>query len=192
MASGTNVGETENKVTLFFRNCWKYLTPLIVGIVVGLLINLPKCSGTPESKIEYIPVHDTIKIYKDSIVYKTKPVNIYHIDTFYVKESGDTIKLDSIPITEYQYKDTVKTDSTSTEIMVNFHGFNAGIDSINLVHNYFNTKETIVIPPKKIGLTWTVGVGVGFGGHMNINSGTFGYGPEVGIYGVVGLGGIIK
>ena len=42
------------------------------------------------------------------------------------------------------------------------------------------------------GITWTVGVGAGLGGHMNINNGTFGYGPEVGIYGVVGIGGIIK
>ena len=177
----------------FFKTeIWKYLIPLATGFVIGILINLPSCRKQPESKIEYIPVHDTVTITKDSIVYKTKPVNVYLTDTFYVKESGDTVILDSLPITEYQYKDTIKTDSTSAEIMVNFHGFNAGIDSIGLIYNYYNKKETIVLPPKKIGLTWTVGVGVGFGGHANINGGTFGYGPEVGIYGVIGIGGIIK
>ena len=176
----------------FFSNIWKYLIPLVIGFVIGILINIPACQKQPESKIEYIPVHDTIKVYKDSIVYKTKPVNVYLVDTFYVKVSGDTVKLDSLPVTEYQYKDTIKTDSTSTEIMVNFHGFNAGIDSIGLVHNYFNTKETIVLPPKRIGLVWFVGVYGGYGLHGNMGQGTFGHGPEVGIGVGLGLGGIIN
>lgn len=163
----------------------------ILGIVIGILINIPSCTK-PEPNIKYIPVHDTITITKDSIVYKTKSVKEYVIDTFYVKESGDTIQLDSLPITEYRYQNTIKTDSTSTEITVNYHGFNAGIDSINLVHNYYQKQTTIVKEPKKVGIVWFVGAYAGYGVHGSINTGTFGHGPEVGIGVGIGIGNRIK
>lgn len=177
----------------FFKEAWKYLVPLIIGIVIGILTHLPSCDKQPKVKIEYIPVHDTIEIPKDSIIYKTKPVNVYLVDTFYVKASGDTVKLDSLPITEYQYKDTIKTDTTSTEIMVNYHGFNAGIDSISLIHNYFE-KQTTIIKEKKIGIVWYIGIGAGFGGQLGIKNNVvdFNYGPQVGIHGGIGIGGRIK
>lgn len=175
----------------FKKEIWKYLVSLIVGLGIGILINIPSCSKQPETIVEYIPVYDTITITKDSIVYKTKPVNVYLIDTFYVKESGDTVKLDSIPITEYQYKDTIKTDTTSTEIMVNFHGFNAGIDSINLVHNYFE-KQTTIIKEKKVGWVWFLGVSGGYGVIYNVNSNTFGHGPNLSVSCGIGIGGTIK
>lgn len=174
------------------KDVWKYIVPLLIGIVIGILINIPSCQKHPEPKIIYKEVHDTVTIDSVRIKWKTKLVEVYRIDTFYVKESGDTVKLDSIPITEYQYKDTIKTDSTSTEMVIYYSGFNASLDSIWLKHNYFEKETTIVKEPKKVGLVWAVGVGVGFGGHANINSGTFGYGPQIGIYGIVGLGGRMK
>ena len=176
----------------FLNDLWKYIIPLIIGIIIGILINIPSCSKQPEPKIEYKEVHDTITIDSVRIQWKTKPVEVYLIDTFYVKESGETVKLDSFPIEKKVYKDTVINDSTSTEIQVNFHGFNADIDSIWLKHNYFEKETTIVKEPKKIGLVWAIGVGVGFGGNKNINGGTFGYGPQIGIYGIIGLGKRIK
>lgn len=174
-----------------FKKYWNTILSCIIGIVIGILLNIPTCNKI-ESKTEYIPVHDTVTITKDSIIYKTKPVNVYLIDTFYVKESGDTVQLDSIPITEYKYQDTIKTDSTSTEITVDYYGFNAGINNINLLHSYFEKQTTIVKEPKKVGAVWAIGIGVGIGGHANINTGTFGYGPEIGLYGIVGIGGRIK
>ena len=90
------------------------------------------------------------------------------------------------------YKDTVINDSISTEMAIYYSGFNASLDSIWLKHNYFEKETTIVKEPKKIGLVWAIGVGVGFGGNVNINGGTFGYGPQIGIYGIVGLGERIK
>ena len=177
----------------FFKTeIWKYLTPLIIGFIVGILINIPSCKKV-DPEIKYIPVHDTVTIKKDSIIYKTKPVEVYFRDTFYIKESGDTVKLDSIPITQYKYQDTISTDSTSTEIMINFHGFDAEIDSINLVHNYFNKQEIIVKEPKKVGLVWFVGFYGGYGGHGNINAEPhFDHGPEIGVGAGIGIGGIIK
>ena len=174
------------------KKYYKYILVLLAGFIIGIMINLPSCSQQPESKIIEVPVHDTITIKKDSIVYKTKPVEVYIIDTFYIDKTGDTIQVLDMPITKSIYKDTIKSDSTSTEIEVNFHGFNAGIDSISLVHNYYNQKEIIIQQPKKIGLVWFVGAGVGYGIHGSINTGTFGHGPEIGITAGIGIGGIIK
>ena len=175
----------------FLKNIWKYILPLIIGVIMGVMVNIPSCKKM-DPEIKYIPVHDTITIKKDSIVYKTKPVNVYLIDTFYVKESGDTVQLDNLPITEYQYKDTIKTDSTSTEIMVNYHGFNAGVDSISLVHNYFQKEITIVKPSRKVGLVWAIGPSIGYSTTINPTNRQFNHGISGGITVTLGIGGIIK
>ena len=176
----------------FFKKAYKYIIALIIGFTVGILINIPSCQKQPDPEIIKVPVHDTITIQKDSIIYKTKHVKEYVIDTFYINKSGDSIELKDLPITESIYKDTIKTDSTSTEIEINFHGFNAGIDNISLIHNYNYEKEIIVKPQKKVGLVWFVGPGVGYGVHGSINTGTFGHGPEMGLVVGFGFGGIIK
>ena len=176
----------------FLKKTYKYIIALVVGFTIGILINLPSCQKQPEPEIIKVPVHDTITIQKDSIVYKTKIVDTYRIDTFYITKDGDSVQVVDIPITNSVYKDTIKSDSTSTEIEVNFHGFNAGIDSISLVHNYNYEKEIIVKPPKKVGLIWFVGPGVGYGVHGSVNTGTFGHGPEIGLVVGLGFGGIIK
>ena len=175
-----------------YKNILKYISSVIIGIIIGILINIPSCQKESGSEVIYKEVHDTVTIDSVRIQWKTKPVEVYLIDTFYVKESGDTVKLDSLPIEKKVYKDTIINDSTSTEIQVNFHGFDAGIDSIWLRHNYFEKETTIVKQPKKVGLVWAIGLGAGFGGHASINGETFGYGPQIGIYGVVGIGNRIK
>jgi hypothetical protein len=92
-------------------------------------------------------------------------------------KDGDTVKVPDIPITKKVYEDTISTDSTSTEIKIQYSGFNASIDEIWLRHNYYNSKEIIVKEPKKVGLVWYVGLGVGYGVHGSMNTGTFGHGP---------------
>lgn len=174
------------------KDTWKYLISLIIGVGIGILINIPSCQKQPEPEIVYKEKHDTITITKDSIIYKTRPVKEYVIDTFYVKESGDTVKLDSIPITEKIYEDTIKTDSTSTEIKIEYSGFNAEINSIWLKHNYFEKQETIVQPPKKVGWVWFIGIGAGVDAHVDIPTKTLGWGPAVGLVGGIGIGGTIK
>lgn len=175
----------------FLKDIWKYIIPLVIGIILGILINLPSCQKQPETIIEYKEVHDTVIIDSIRIQWKTKPVNVYLIDTFYVKESGDTIKLDSLPVTEYQYKDTIKTDTTSTEMVIYYSGFNASLDSIWLKHNYFE-KQTTIIKEKKIGLVWYIGIDAGFGGHIDIPAKQIGWGPQFGIHVGVGIGGKIR
>lgn len=176
----------------FLNDLWKYIIPLIIGIIIGILINIPSCSKQPEPKIEYKEVHDTVTIDSIRIQWKTKPVEVYLTDTFYVKESGDTVKLDSLPIEKKVYKDTVINDSTSTEIQVNFHGFNAGIDSIWLKHNYFEKETTIVKEPKKVGLVWAIGPSLGYSATINPVNGQLNHGISGGVTVVLGIGGIIK
>lgn len=176
----------------FLKQVWKYLLPLIIGLIIGIAINIPSCNKQPDVIVEYVEKHDTITVTKDRIVEKTKIKYVDRIDTFYVTKAGDTIQTPEIPIEHKEYKDTIQNDSTSTEINIKFHGFNADIDSVGIIHNYFEKETTIIKQPKKVGLVWAIGLGAGFGGHTSINGGTFGYGPQIGIYGVVGLGGRIK
>lgn len=174
------------------KNIWKYIIALIVGFGLGILINIPSCQKQPDSEIQYIEKHDTVTITKDSIVYKTKIKEVHYIDSFYVKESGDTVKLDSIPMECKLYEDTIKTDSTSTEIKIEYSGFNAEIENIWLNHNYFEKQETIVRPPKKVGWVWFIGVAGGVSGHVDIPTKTVGWGPSAGFVAGVGIGGTIE
>lgn len=174
------------------KDVWKYIIPFIVGIVLGILINVPSCQKVSEPEIIYKEVRDTITIEKERIKWKTKPVEVLKIDTFYIDKTGDTIDLKDLPIEKKTYKDTIKTDSTSTEIQINYSGFNSNIDSIWLKHTYLQKETTIIKQPKKVGFGWYVGVGAGFGGHANVNTGTFGYGPEISLQVGIGLTGRFK
>jgi len=176
----------------FLKQAWKYLLPLIIGLMIGIAINIPSCNKQPDVIVEYVEKHDTIAITKERIVEKTKIKYVNRIDTFYVTKTGDTIQTPEIPIEYKEYKDTIQNDSTSTEINIKFHGFNADIDSVGILYNYFEKQETIIKEPKKVGFVWAIGFGAGFGGHANVNTGTFGYGPEAGFYAVIGIGGKIK
>lgn len=175
----------------FLKQAWKYLLPLIIGLMIGIAINIPSCNKQPDVIVEYVEKHDTITITKERIVEKTKIKYVDRIDTFYVTKTGDTIQTPEIPIEYKEYKDTIQNDSVSTAIDVKFHGFNADIDSIGIVHNYFEKQETI-IKKKKVGIVWYIGIDLGAGGHIDIPTKTFGWGPQAGIHAGVGIGGIIK
>ena len=188
----------------FLKQSWKYIIPLVIGFIIGVIINIPACNK-PETKIEYIPVHDTITLTHDSIIYKTKIIKTVHRDTFYISDNNDTVIVPDIPIEYKEYKDTIKTDSTSAEVMIRYHGFASDIDSVGFIYNYYNKKETIVLPPKKVGIVWYVGLDVGIGGHVSIpprhsyndvpqtdQAFQIGWGPQIGIHCGIGIGGIIK
>ena len=176
----------------FLKNTWKYLFLLIIGIIIGVCINIPSCSNTPKPEVVYIEKWDTIKIDSVRIKWRERPVEIYKIDTFYIKQPGDTVKILDLPITKKVYEDTIKTDSTSTEIKINYSGFNASVDNIYLKHNYYSSQKTIIKEPKKVGVVWFVGIYAGYGVHGSMNTGTFGHGPEIGIGVGLGLGNRIK
>lgn len=176
----------------FLKKNYKYFVGVILGFIIGILINIPSCQKQPEPQIIKVPVHDTITIDSIQIKWKEKPIEVLRIDTFYMTKDGDTVKVPDIPIIKKVYEDTISTDSTSTEIKIQYSGFNASIDEIWLRHNYYNSKEIIVKEPKKVGLVWYVGLGAGYGVHGSMNTGTFGHGPQVGITVGLGIGGIIK
>lgn len=129
------------------QKIWKPLVGLLIGIFIGLAINLPSCNKQDPPKTIKVPVHDTVTIDSIQIKWKEKPVEVLRIDTFYTTKDGDTIKTPEIPIIKKVYEDTISTDSTSTEIKIQYSGFNASINGIELRHNYFN--KTQIIPEKK-------------------------------------------
>lgn len=130
------------------KKIWKPIATLLVGIFIGLMINLPNCSGSIPPEVIKVPVHDTITITDTiRIKEKTKPQYIKTVDTFYITEKADTVYLNDFPITYKSYKDTIKTDSTSTEINIDYHGFSSDIDKVSLIHNYYN--KTQMVPEKK-------------------------------------------
>lgn len=107
------------------------------------MINVPNCSSTSKPQIIKVPVRDTILVDSIQIKEKTKIVYKTAVDTFYIKEKGDTVYLNDLPVEHKTYKDTIKTDSTSTEINIDYHGFSSGIDRVSLIHNYYNTTHIV-------------------------------------------------
>lgn len=162
------------------------ITCIIIGICIGLLIQLPSCN---KSTTEYVsvPVHDTITITQTAIKEKTVVKYTSVLDTFYI-QNRDTIFIE-LPIEHKSYNDTIKSDSTSTEIRIDYSGFNAEIDSVYLKHNYFYQQETIIKKPRKFGLDVVVGPYVGYG--VNFNQGIHS-GVEVGVGVSLGFGWRIK
>ena len=128
------------------QKIWKYILTLIIGIFIGLIINIPYKPIDPI--IEYIEVHDTISIPTERIVEHTKVK--YVTDTTFIVDSievkGDTIYV-TVPQEYKIYSDTIETDSTSTEIKIEHHGIESQIDKVYLNHTYYN-KNTI-IPQKQ-------------------------------------------
>ena len=64
------------------------------------------------------------------------------VDTFLVTVPGDTVYID-IPIDYKEYRDTIKTDSTSVDLKINYHGWNSDIDSIRLNYTFSSEREVI-------------------------------------------------
>lgn len=176
----------------FLKQVWKYLLPLIIGLIIGIAINIPSCNKQPDVIVEYVEKHDTITVTKDRIVEKTKIKYVDRIDTFYVTKAGDTIQIPDLPITKKIYEDTIKTDSTSTEIKINYSGYNAEIDNVWLKHNYYNQKEVIIKEPKRVGFVWCVGPSGGYSITVNPYNGQLNHGFSAGLTVTIGIGGTIK
>jgi len=179
------------------------------GFIISFLFNIFLCiclmfnckGSEPKTVVKYVPVHDTVTVTKERIIEKTRTLykrdtlvrvdSIYFLnnDTQSTPQDGTYVQL---PIEYNQYSDTIKTDSTSTAIKVDYHGYAAGIDNIYLDHQYNNKITTIYKEPKKVGIVWYLGFSAGYGVQGNVNTGTFGHGPQVGVHAGIGIGGKIK
>ena len=166
------------------------LFSIIINIILCLCL-MGNCKRRdPIIDPKYIPVHDTITITQERIIEKTKIKYVNLTDTFYINKN-DTVFV-QVPIEYKQYSDTINNDSTEAQLQVFYHGAFAELDSVDLKYRYNKEVQTITIPPKKWNMVVSFGPYVGFGIHGNIQQGTFGYGPEIGVGVQVGIGRTIQ
>ena len=163
-----------------------FILVLFIALIGGICVShLSGNSPLPAVKV------DTVTLYVDSvrIVEHTKVKYVKQIDTFYVKQSADTIRdtvwLADLPISYKTYNDTITKDSVKSLVTINYHGFAAGIDDISLFHNVTH-KCTIVNQRKKFGWNISAGPYIGFGTDFR------GVGPSVGVGVQIGWGYRIK
>ena len=163
----------------------------IIGIL--LLVSLI-CNGLQfyclkhQSVPEWVYLHDTVTITKDSIITKTKYKTIF--DTITEIHYKDTVIHDTvrIPIEHKVSEFELKKDSLTIREKIYHHGFKSEIDSVEFSYDWqykFQPKKQ-----RKWGITWSIGPYIGYG--INFNNGQYYFSPEVGIGGSIGIGGIIK
>jgi len=163
---------------------------LIGGFIAGLC--LKGCSKTPDPKPviiqDSILVHDTAYIIKH-----TTPKEVVRVDTCWLPavdssqhnvDSTSMVQVE-VPITAYEYHDTIKTDSSSIEMGVYFSGYKAKIDSTSLKY-HFEVQPQIV--EKESGWGWSVTVGPYVGYGITISNGQVLAGPEIGLGVQLGIG----
>lgn len=147
----------------------KYASCIIIGFIIGILVNIPSCQKQSDIQIKYIEKTDTVVKTEVEIQEKTKIKYINKIDTFYIVQNVDSNKTDTVylkdlPIEHKQYNDTVLLqDSAQVKVDIKYSGFNASIDSLNLELQSYNQIQTITKPAKKFGWDITVGPSVGYG-----------------------------
>lgn len=167
----------------------------VLNWIIGILLLLSLiCNGLQfyclkhKSVPEYVYLHDTVTITKDSIITKTKYKTVF--DTIVEIQYKDTVIHDTvrIPIEHNQSDFSIKKDSLTINETIWHSGFHSTIDSIVLDYtwNYEITKPK----SKRIGLVWCIGPYIGYG--INFNNGQYYFSPEVGVGGSIGIGGIIK
>lgn len=170
------------RLLVYLKKHYKYLIFLGIGIIIGILINIPSCKKQ-EPKIIPVTIHDTIVVEKERIKENTKTKYITKLDTFYIIKT-DTIYIKDLPIEHKEYQDTIVTDSSKTTIDIQYHGFNADIDSLNIINTFIRKDQVYYTPPKRFGLDITIGPSIGWnwyaGGPIN-GSPTIGINCTLGI-----------
>ena len=157
---------------------------LVMFFICGLQFYRLRNQTSPEC----IYSHDTIVLYKDSIVEKIKYITTF--DTIVKLQYKDSIIYDTIyiPVEHKTSEFTLKKDSLIINEKIHHSGYKTSIDSIEF--NY-ELKYTIKNEkPKRFGIVWNVGPYLGYG--INFNNGKYYFSPEVGIGVSIGIGGIIK
>ena len=180
---------------------WKKALFIILSILLlvslifnGILVYKLKQQSAP-AVIEIVK-NDTVTITKDSIITQYKYQTHYDtvFTTIYVDSSSlDTIKKEDtlhIPIDYKQASFKTSKDSIDIEADIQYHGFQAEIDTVEFRYNFHYTQEIPKPKQKKIGLVWNIGPYVGYG--INFNNGQYYFSPEVGVGVSIGIGGIIK
>lgn len=184
----------------------------VVCFVAGTIIGagLRSCSVKPGSTTpEQVPpvvIHDTI-LLKDSsrLASHTKPKEVVRHDTIWLTKdtikdaTKDTTKETTnsdadfalVPITQHEYRDTFQTDSSRIELGVQFSGYDAKIDNVDLQYR-FNVQPRTIVKKKGWGQFIGIGLGVGYGASFVANPSRVGAtiyaAPEIGLHLVYGWG----
>ena len=171
---------------------------LVAGIVLGA--GFRSCSSKPtEPALRPEVIHDTVTVHDTLRIKKhTKPKEVLRHDTIWLPDATskttssttkDTTSKDVdytlVPITQYEYRDTFKTDSSRIELSVEFSGYDARIDNVNLNYSFSVQPRTIV---KKNGWGQFIGVGIGVGYGASVVGQTVYAAPEIGLHITYGWG----
>ena len=169
-----------------FKYLFKFIVVIFIFVLlVSLLGGVVNYCTMPES--EQITRVDTVRIYIDSvrIEEKTQLKYINKIDTFYIQSPSDTIRdtvwLKELPIEYKQFTDTIVNDSMKSIVNLNYHGFNAGVDNLQLyTETVYKCKQPKQL--KKFGWNLSVGPYIGYGTDFRT------MGPSAGISVQLGWG----
>lgn len=166
------------------------LKSILIGFICLLLGFLLGCGGfyyyNQKQAPKEIILRDTIQT--ERLVEKTKYIQLLRVDTIRdtITVAGkDTIIGFEIPIQQYAYKDTIKTDSTTAILDIDFSGYNAQLDEIKL--DYIYTPKYAAKSKKKPILGQSVVVGIQAGYGLGIST-TPRFEPYIGIGVTYGFG----
>lgn len=158
---------------------WKYLLPLVAGIFLGLMINVPSCRKVkPTVKIEYVKgetVHDTCYISVPKINYLKDPITdsdlVDYIQSHPEKFGKDTVTIeisDSLLRKDYfakrSYEIILFNDSTG-ECEVNCHVAENELKWFDYTYTPIQKQTTITIPEKRKNVSPFLQVGMGIAKH---------------------------
>lgn len=144
---------------------------VVLVLILSLLANIGlgiKIANTDTEVIEtYVQVTDTVVVDSIKIQEKIKLKYITTFDTLYVFETDttkDSVQV-AIPIEHKVYKDTIKKDSITYNLQIDYSGFKPTLDRIALDAT-FNQTEIKIMKPKKwrqyVGVSLQVGYGINY------------------------------
>lgn len=157
---------------------------LSILLLLSIVLNVYQYKHQDPPETVTVEVRDTIHIEKERIVEHTVPVYVEKFDTIvkYIEHRDsvtDTISVPvEIPITHYEYKDTISTDSSSCYLDIQYSGFKAEINDIGVT--YHLTRE-IPVERKYSGFGQAVGVSINAGYGLSYHDKQIIPGPYVGI-----------
>ena len=178
----------------------------VAGVIIGA--GLRSCSvkpgSTPPEQVPPVVIHDTIllrdsshlsshtkpkEVVRHDTIWITKPTEVSEVKDTTSKTTRDTTSKDAefalVPITQHEYRDTFLTDSSRIELGVQFSGYDAKIDNVDLQYSFQVQPRTIV---KKKGWGQFIGVGIGVGYGASVVGQRVYAAPEVGIHITYGWG----
>lgn len=172
---------------------WKKVLNWIFGILLLVLLLFSGYSFYQirhQSAPEVIYLHDTVTIYTDSIITKTKWKT--HFDTIKEIQYKDTIIHDTVRILieHNQSEFSIKKDSLTINETIWHSGFHSTIDSVKL--DYSLNYEIPKPKPKKFGWCITFGPSINYGITLDTQNKTWTHGPSAGFSVVIGPSYIIK